>query len=59
MTFVVTAATEATVGALFINSKDAKIIRLILGEMGHRQPPAQIHCDNKTTAGIVNDTVKI
>jgi len=41
-----------------MNSKDAKIIRLILEEMGHPQPPTPIHCDNKTAAGIANDTVK-
>ena len=30
---------EAELGALFINDKETKIIRLILEEMGHPQPP--------------------
>ena len=58
MKFVVASAAEAELGALFMNSKDAKVIRLILTEMGHYQPPTPIHCDNKTAAGIANDTVK-
>ena len=58
MKYVVASAAEAKLGALFMNSKDAKVIRLILTEMGHYQPPTPIHCDNKTAAGIANDTVK-
>ena len=58
MKFVVASAAEAELGALFMNSKDAKVIRLILTEMGHYQPATPIHCDNKTAAGIANDTVK-
>jgi hypothetical protein len=58
MKFVVASAAEAELGALFMNSKEAKILRLVLGEMGHTQPPTQIHCDNKTAAGFANDTVK-
>jgi hypothetical protein len=58
MKFVVASAAEAELGALFMNSKDAKIIRFVLEEMGHKQPPTPIHCDNKTAAGIANDSVK-
>eukprot|EP00804_Cyclotella_cryptica_P017212 CCRYP_013147-RF/>CCRYP_013147-RF protein AED:0.42 eAED:0.39 QI:0/-1/0/1/-1/1/1/0/309 len=39
-------------------SKEAKIIRLTLEELGHPQPPTPIHCGNSTTVGIVNNTVK-
>ena len=56
--FVVASAAEAELGALFINCQNGKIIRLILEELGHKQPPTPIHCDNKTAAGIANDTVK-
>ena len=35
-----------------------KIIRLILKELGHPQPPTPIHCDNSTCVGISNGTVK-
>ncbi len=38
--------------------QEAKIIRIILHEMGHPQPPTPIHCDNSTAVGIVNNTVK-
>lgn len=56
--FVVASAAEAELGALFLNCKEATVIRLILGELRHPQPPTPIHCDNNTAAGIANDTVK-
>ena len=55
---VVTSAAEAELAALFLNAKEGKIIRLILEELGHHQPPTPMHCDNKTATGIANDTVK-
>eukprot|EP00804_Cyclotella_cryptica_P022287 CCRYP_018106-RA/>CCRYP_018106-RA protein AED:0.35 eAED:0.38 QI:0/0/0/1/0/0/3/0/579 len=45
-------------GALFLNAKEAKIMRLSLHELGHPQPPTPIHCDNSMAIGIVNNTVK-
>ena len=56
--FVFASVAEAGLGALFLNCKEGTIVRLILEELGHKQPPMQIHCNNKTTAGIANDTVK-
>ena len=56
--FVAASAAEAELGALFINGKETKILRLILEEMGHPQPQTPVHCDNKTATGIANDTVK-
>ena len=56
--FVVTSAAEAELGALFLNMKEAKTIRLALEEMGHPQPPTPIHVDNSTAVGIANDSVK-
>ena len=56
--FVAASAAEAELGALFLNAKQAKIIRLTLEELGHPQPPIPIHIDNSTTVGIVNNTVK-
>ena len=50
---------EAELGALFLNAKESKIMRLILRELGHPQPPTHRHCDNATETGIVNGTVKI
>jgi len=56
--FVVSSAAEAELGALFMNMKEGKIIRIILEELGHPQPPTPVHCDNETATGIANSTVK-
>ena len=54
---VAASAAEAELGALFLNTQEAQIIRLTLMEMGHPQPPTPIHIDNSTCVGIVNGTV--
>jgi hypothetical protein len=51
-------AAEAELGALFLNAQEAKIMQLILTELGHLQPPTSIHINNTTTVGIVSNTVK-
>ena len=56
--FVVASAAEAKLGALFMNAKEGRILRLILEELGHPQLPNPIHCNNKTAVNIANDTVK-
>lgn len=56
--FVAASAAESELGALFVNAKEGKVIRLILHELGHKQPATPIHCDNSTAAGIANNTVK-
>ena len=56
--FVVASAAEAELGALFVNCREGKTIRLILEELGHEQPPTPVHCDNSTAVGIANDAVK-
>ena len=56
--FVAASAAEAELGALYLNVKQGRIIRLALEEMGHPQPPTPINCDSLTTTGIVNGTVK-
>ena len=55
---VVCSAAEAELGAPSLNLKEGKILRIVLEEMGHRQPPTPVHCDNSTAAGIANDSVK-
>ena len=55
---VASSAAEAELGALFLNAKEAKIFRLTLEELGHKQPPTPIHAYNSTTVGIVNNTIK-
>ena len=56
--FVASSAAEAELGALFLNIKQGRVLRLILAEMVHPQPPTPIHCDNATAVGIENETVK-
>ena len=55
---VVCSAAEAELGALFLNIKEGKVLRLALAELGHKQPPTLVHCDNSTATIIANDTVK-
>ena len=55
---VAASAAEAELGALFLNAQEAKVLRLILHELGHPQPPTPVHIDNTTTVGIVNSTVR-
>ena len=55
---VVASTAKAKLTALLLNCKEAKIIRLILTELGHRQPSTPIHCDNKTATGLANNRVK-
>ena len=56
--FVVASAAEAELGALFLNCKESIIFRLTLEELRHPQPRTPVHCDNATTIGIANNTVK-
>eukprot|EP00957_Ditylum_brightwellii_P079893 6076445-Ditylum_brightwellii.AAC.1 len=51
-------AAEAEVGALFINSKAAVGLRLVLKGMGHPQPPTPSMTDNSTASGIVKTSIK-
>ena len=58
LNFVAASAAEAELGAMFLNAKEAKIIRLTLEELGHPQSPTPMHCENARAAGIANNTVK-
>jgi hypothetical protein len=58
MRVVLSSATEAEMGALFYNAKDAAWLRTTLLDLGHPQPPTPIQTDNACAAGIINDTVK-
>ena len=55
---VAASATEAKLGALFLNGIKTKILRLTLYELGHPQPPTPIHCDNTTATRVVNNAIK-
>lgn len=51
---VVASAGEAEYGTLFINAQVATILRSILEDMGHPQPPTYLYTDNTCAAGIAN-----
>ena len=55
---VMASATEAELGALFMNGQEAVMIRNTLGAMGFPQPPTPMKTDNNTANGIINNTMK-
>jgi hypothetical protein len=55
---VVSSTAEAEVGALFVNAKEAEVIRITLEELGHKQQATTIITDNTTAHGIVNSSVR-
>ena len=55
---VLASASEAELSAMFENAQMGAIIRAILWDLGHIQPPTPIRTDNTTAAGIVHDTFK-
>ena len=55
---VLSSAAEAETAALFTNMKEAVILRTMLDEMGHPQPPTPVQVDNSTACGIANDNIK-
>ncbi len=56
--FVSALAAKAKLGALFLNTQQAKFIHLILQKLGHPQPPTPVNVDNTTIVGIINNTIK-
>jgi hypothetical protein len=58
MSVVLSSATEAELGALFYNAKDATAFRVTLDKLGHTQPPMPIQTDNACASGIANKTIK-
>ena len=55
---VAASAAEAELGALFLDAREAKLLRITLQELGHPQLPTPIHVYNMTAVGIVNNTIK-
>ena len=58
MKVVLSSATEAELGALFFNGKEAATIRTMLEDMGHPQLATPMQTDNSCASGISNNTVK-
>eukprot|EP00957_Ditylum_brightwellii_P208666 15358432-Ditylum_brightwellii.AAC.1 len=55
---MMSSATEAEIGALYVNTHKGEELRLALEEMGHPQPPTPVMTDYSMTCGIINKTVK-
>jgi hypothetical protein len=47
-------ATEAELAALYIVAHKAVYIRIILGQMGHKQPATPLQTDNSMAEAVVN-----
>ena len=54
---VMSSATEAELGALYIMAREAVYLRIILEEMGHKQPPTPLQTDNSMADGVVNSKI--
>ena len=55
---VMASAAEVDMGALFVNGREIMILRTILKEMGHPQPPTLIITDNSTASCMTNNTIR-
>ena len=54
---VMSSATEAELGSLFINCREEIPARHALEIMGHKQPPTTVQTDNTTDLGVVNKNI--
>jgi predicted transposase YdaD len=43
---------------VFLNTKEAKILRTTLEEMGHPQTPTPLQTDNTTATGYIDEKIK-
>jgi hypothetical protein len=55
---VMSSSAEAEIGSLFMNEKEATIVRTTLKKMGRPQLPIPLQTDNSTIMGYINDTIK-
>ena len=51
-------AAEAELGDMYINARKADEERIILEEMGHKQPATPVQVDDSTAEGIINKRVQ-
>ena len=47
-----TSATEAEIAALYIMAREVVYIRIILEELGHKQPPTSLQTDNSMADAV-------
>jgi len=55
---VMSSATEAELAALYIMAREAVYIRIILEELGHKQPPTPLQTDNAMADAVVNGKIQ-
>ena len=55
---VMSSATEAELAALYIVAREAVCIRIILEELGHKQPPTPLQTDNSMAEAVINGKVQ-
>ena len=52
-----TYATKAELAALYIMAREAVYMRIIVEEMGHKQPPTPLQIDNVMAGAVTNSKV--
>jgi hypothetical protein len=55
---VMSSAAKAKLGALYINACEAILMRHLLKEIGHKQPPTPIQTDNSRAHGIITNNIQ-
>jgi hypothetical protein len=55
---VMSSTTKAELAALYINAQEAVYIRIILEEMGHKQPATPMQTDNAMAEAVINAKVQ-
>ena len=50
-------ATKAELAGLYIMAHEAVYIRIILDELGHKQPPTPIQTDNAMADAVINGKI--
>ena len=55
---VMSSATEAELAGLYIMAREAVYIRIILEELGHKQPPTPLQTDNSMAEAVINGKVQ-
>jgi hypothetical protein len=51
-------ATEAELAGLYIMAREAVYIRIILKELGHKQPPTPLQTDNTMADMVINGKIQ-
>jgi len=55
---VMTSATEAELAALYILAREGVYIRIVLTEIGHKQPSTPLQTDNTTVEAVCNGKIQ-